>query len=386
MFEQAPEYKEIGAGIGIGPNAIHILETLGLKSSLAAIKAERKGTWMRVKKWDNGEVVVDVPLLENAGSKAGSFHRGELLTTLLVNVRKNPRIILHTNKQCKGVQRNDSTGKMTIKFQDGKNAEADLVIAADGIHSAVRSSYITDNAVFSGIIAYRGLIDINRIYEFWPREEARQTGFWSGYNKHFMTYPISKDGHIFNVIGFAPGEAKESWVSTTKREEVQRQYAGWDPVVQKIIECMDDEPGCWAVFERRPYDRWVFDEGKVVLLGDAAHSMQPHQGQGGSQSIEDAYVLARSLSEYFKQKNGKLLGVAKFLELYQSIRLPRTARVQETSRETGALYEQRAPPMTEDMPEEERYAIVRKTLQTRFSWLWSWDADKSFNEALEKLD
>jgi salicylate hydroxylase len=115
--------------------------------------------------------------------------------------------------------------------------------------------------------------------------------------------------------------------------------------------------------------------------------MQPHQGQGGSQSIEDAYTLARAIGEYLNQssKNGSAVTLAKYLHLYQTIRLPRTAKVQETSRETGALYEQRAPPMTEEMPEEERYAYIRKTLMTRLTWIWNWDADKSFNEAIADL-
>jgi salicylate hydroxylase len=221
----------------------------------------------------------------DAQRRRAGFHRAELLQVLYEAVKKNPNIQMHVNKRLQKVEK-VSDKEMNVIFQDGTSATANLVIGADGIHSVVRDSYIEDRPIFSGYVAYRGLIPMDKVREFWSYDDSDVSGFWTQQGKHFMTYtlhktltncryPISTNGSILNIVAFCSGHKfppkKESWVSKAPKSEVFEVYKGWDPIVQKIIGLMDDEPGCWALYDRLPYKQWVFEDGKVVLMGDAAH-------------------------------------------------------------------------------------------------------------------
>ena len=118
------------------------------------------------------------------------YHRAELLQILYEAIRKNPNIRMHINKRLVKLE-NVSDQVMKLEFQDGTTATANLVIGADGIHSVVRSHYLNDKPIFSGIVAYRGLIPMEKVLEFWPFEDSDVSGFWTQQGKHFMTYDLS---------------------------------------------------------------------------------------------------------------------------------------------------------------------------------------------------
>ena len=121
------------------------------------------------------------------GGHWSGFQRAEFLRTIYEAVSKNPKVRLHTNKRVRQVQ-SVSEGNMKVTFDDGTEAAADLVIGADGIHSVVRSRYLQDEAIFSGTVAYRGLIPTDKVREFWPIEDSDVAGFWSQQGKAFLTY------------------------------------------------------------------------------------------------------------------------------------------------------------------------------------------------------
>lgn len=125
---------------------------------------------------------------ENKKRRRAGLHRAELLQVLFDAVSKNKNIKMHTNKRLSGVEK-VSEKKMKLTFQDGTSATANLVVGADGIHSVVRSHYLKDDAVFSGLVAYRGLIPMNKVREFWAYDDSDVSGFWTQQGKHFMTYP-----------------------------------------------------------------------------------------------------------------------------------------------------------------------------------------------------
>jgi salicylate hydroxylase len=191
--------------------------------------------------------------------------------------------------------------------------------------------------------------------------------FWFGPGRHLLTFPVAR-GSLMNVVAFVPADddwAEESWTAPGEVEALARQFDGWEPSVLEVVGAFESTMR-WALYDREPLPAWSF--GRVTLLGDAAHAMLPHQGQGAVQSIEDAVVLARCLERAGPED------VSEWLKLYERVRKPRTGRVQHASRVTGEIYR------LADAEEQER--LVPSALRTRGDWLWNYDADHAFEEAL----
>src|SRR5271170_1103127 len=136
---------------------------------------------------------------ENQRRRRAGFHRAELLQVLYDAARKNPKIQMHVNKRLAKVER-VSTKEMKLEFQDGTTTTTNLVIGADGIHSVVRGHYLKDDPIFSGLVAYRGLIPMEKVREFWPWDDSDVSGFWTQQGKHFMTYHLKLYAELIIVI------------------------------------------------------------------------------------------------------------------------------------------------------------------------------------------
>ena len=170
---------------------------------------------------------------------------------------------------------------MSLNFADGTTASANLVIAYDGIHSVIRSQFAVDKPTYSGRIAYRGLIPMSAISADWPY--SSWTLSWLAPNKHLLVFPISKD-RLINVVAFLRkpeselGGLKESWKSEAPREMLEKEYGGWNKMVQKIIHALPPIISQWKINDRELLFQWCYMDGKVILSGDAAHAMLPQQG------------------------------------------------------------------------------------------------------------
>jgi salicylate hydroxylase len=157
-----------------------------------------------------------------------------------------------------------------IRFADGTEATANLVIGCDGIHSAVRAQFLVDKPVYSGRIALRGIIPASAVEEDWTY--SSRTVSWVAPSKHFLAFSIS-GGKQINIVAFVvkPEEElnglKESWKNDAPREAIEKEYAGWCPIVQKMIEAMPQTISEWRINDREILSKWVYMEGKVVLLG-----------------------------------------------------------------------------------------------------------------------
>ena len=155
-------------------------------------------------------------------------------------------------------------------------------MGCDGIHSQIRARFVPDHPRYSGRIAYRGLLKLKDAEAFWPFNSYAVS--WLAKDKHFLVFPISQNKTL-NVVAFVTksleelGDLKESWTSSAPRADLEKEYEGWDPTVEKIIKCMKPNPGKWRLNDRELIPQWTFMEGKTVLLGDAAHAMLPHQGK-----------------------------------------------------------------------------------------------------------
>ncbi|KAJ3502852.1 hypothetical protein NM208_g16639 [Fusarium decemcellulare] len=299
---------------------------------------------------------------------------------------------------------------MLVTFADGTTVSANLVIGADGIHSVTREHYVSDTPQYGKMVVYRGLCKTEDIANDWPLDTYATVFMAPG--KHFLTFPISSN-KIVNVVAFVTtpwedlGDVKESWTLISDKSAVEDHFKEFAPAVKTVISKMNTNPLKWILFDREPSPEWVFSGGKVVLLGDAAHAMCPHQGQsshklsapilqpdplltlalgaGAGQALEDAYILGRALQDYFKaQKLTQPRPMADYLHLYQSIRAPRAERVQETSRQAGDLYELRSKEV-EGLNYEDSLPVVRDLLKDRMKWIWTEDIDQVYDKALAQL-
>jgi salicylate hydroxylase len=322
VYEQAPALGEIGAGVFITPNSARQLERVGLGPAVEKYGA-RVGPASRYFRHD-GSPIAPVQVTDSAGWNATfGMHRADFIEFLSAAL---PQGVVHCDHRCTGFA--EDGGRARLSFANGAEIEADLVVAADGIHSVLRP-YVTpvSTPVFSGSVAYRGIVPHERA-PHWPNGAWQM---WLGKGKHFLTFPL-RSGTLINYVGFVPADQamKESWTAPGDPDELRREFAGWDPKIATLLQEVQ-MTFRWALYDRDPLPVWT--KGKLTLLGDAAHAMLPHLGQGANQSIEDGMALAIILKQYGRDR------VPEALAIYEDLRKARVASVQRGARENGMRYD-----------------------------------------------
>ncbi|KAL6872278.1 FAD/NAD(P)-binding domain-containing protein [Trichoderma longibrachiatum] len=383
VYEQAPEYKEIGAGLGIGVNAAKLLHRIGVGEDLNKISGHRNGIWISFRRYDTGSEIVTVPVDDQQEIRQSPVHRAEFLTLLFDHVKKRNAATLHVNKKC--IELKDQGNFVELCFADGSTTTADLVVGCDGIHSNIRSQFRSDNPKYSGRMCYRGLVPIKDLESWWPFPSYSIS--WLGPDKHFLAFPISRNT-ILNIVAFVYSDddrTKESWTATGHRSEVQKEFESFDATVRKTISFMNEHPSKWILNDRDLLDQWVYGNGKIVLMGDAAHAMLPHQGAGAGQAIEDGYILGRAISDYLSTSSeSDTQSLEKWMQLYQDVRLPRAQKAQETARQAGQVYEMQTPEM-KGKSYEDCLPLVRDSLKDRMQWIWAGDIEAEYEAKRQRL-
>jgi salicylate hydroxylase len=282
------------------------------------------------------------------------MHRADLLNAL---AQALPSHAVRTGRRCIGFEQNGHAAQ--IKFADGDTAEADVVIAADGIQSILQRYVVEPSPPeYSGSRAYRGLIESSKLPNW--RKEAHQV--WMGDGKHFMVFPVRR-GELLNYVGFVPTQNQtiESWSAIGDRDELAASFAGWDP---RVVELLDKVESCfwWGLYDRSPLASWT--KGRLALLGDAAHPMLPHLGQGANQAIEDGVALAVFL------EGRDATAIPEMLRRYEAFRRERTDVVQAEARKNGLRYDSRSGSIEQRDKEIASAAVLRK-------WLYDYDAENA---------
>lgn len=326
VYEQAPNLGEIGAGVFLTPNSVRQLQRVNLGQAVEKFGA-RVGSGSRYLR-DTGAPIAPVQVTDSAGWNAAfGMHRADLVEILATAL---PRDVVHTGHRCTGCEQSGDVAR--VSFANGAVAEGDVVIAADGIHSELRHKVTPpSHPVFSGSTAYRGVIPHDRIPS-WPTESWLM---WLGKGKHFLTFPL-RAGKLINYVGFVPAdeEMKESWSMPGDPDVLRREFAGWDPRIESLLSQVS-ATFRWALYDREPLPTW--SRGCLTLLGDAAHPMLPHLGQGANQSIEDGMALATILA----RANPKTVATA--LLAYERLRRERVGSIQRGARENGLRYDSANP-------------------------------------------
>jgi 2-polyprenyl-6-methoxyphenol hydroxylase-like FAD-dependent oxidoreductase len=361
VYEQAAVLREVGAGVAVGPNAVRVLHRLGLADALRAVGVASL-SWDE-RDWESGAILTRVPLAEAASRRWGApfynMHRADLHDALRAAVR-DQQITL--GARCVSVEQDAEN--VTIGFADGRQATGDLLIGADGVHSAVRDHVAGPaHPTWWRQTAWRGLAPAAVGHEVGL--EMRQHVFL-GPGILFVTYYVAS-GRLVNWIGCAPSDGwrEESWSARGDREEALGLFAGWHTQVRALI-AGTDAVFRWAMFDRPPLERWT--RGRVTLLGDAAHPMLPFMGQGAAQSIEDALVLARCLGA---DRHDPLRAI----DAYASRRQQRTAALQAASRAAGGMLQ--LSDQAEVDARNSRMLEDPEAQVARFDWVWGYDVDRA---------
>jgi salicylate hydroxylase len=333
VFEQAERLAEIGAGIQLSPNAARVLIALGLRERLArrAVAPQE----LRVMSARGARVLARAPLAAGAAQGDAPYwmiHRGDLQAALLEAVRADTAITLHLGARVDDFVL-DGDG-VTISAAGGHRGCA--LIAADGLWSRLRARLgHRDEPRFARRVAWRALIAADAVP---PDARAPAVTLWFDGDNHLVHYPV-RGGDLINVVAIVGDDWHEAgWNAPGARAEILARYdaATWPPTARTLLAAAPQWHK-WALYDRPPIGEaganagTAWGRGAVTLLGDAAHPMLPYLAQGAAMAIEDAWVLARALSEQCDDAAAALRG-------YEQERHGRTARVQHAAHRTGTVY------------------------------------------------
>ena len=358
LFEQAHDLAEIGAAVALSANGTRELQRLGLLEAVAAKSTEP--TELIFRHGPTGERIAAHPMrLDGAyrkrfGAPYFGIHRADLQRVLSGALGGEGLHLAH-----RLVDLAERDGRVTLTFANGAKAEADLVIAADGIRSTARKFVLGDDPLrYTRNSGFRGIVPAANLPSL-PDPEAIQ--IWSGPGAHLVHYAIGPTGEHVNFLAVVefPNEwtNPEKGLMPTTQLEALAFYKDWHPAVAEMVNAVRHELR-WGLFATRPIRRWR--RGRVVLLGDAAHGSLPHQGQGANATIEDSIVLAESIA-------GKA-NLFAALDAYESIRKPRTRQIQRAS------WAGNRASHFEDGPARDRRDRGLKRFPDWYGWIHGYDA------------
>jgi salicylate hydroxylase len=324
VYEAATELREIGAGVALQPNAMKVLRAIGVEDAVR--KVSGRSPWRVNRNWKTGRVISETTLQQQTalfGIAGATVHRADLLDVLAGAL---PAGMVTLGRRCTQVRPDGDVA--VARFADGSEIEADIVVGADGIHSAVRACLFGPDAPrFTGKICYRSVIPARAVRGTPPAVEGAQ---WLGPHGTVVLYWLRGE-ELINVVCHYDddGYRHESWIAECSREEVLERYADWHESLLRLFAAADTWYK-WALYDRDPIPRWT--RGRVTVLGDAAHPMLPYLGQGACQAIEDGAVLATALAAALAAEAADPVAA---LARYERTRRPRASRVVLAARERG---------------------------------------------------
>jgi len=359
VFEQSATLKEVGAGINTSPQAVKALRAIGVGDKVGGVANESAGIYSR--NMQTGEPVEFLdrrPMAERYGAPGYTFHRADLLEALAGGL--DPARI-HLNHRLLAIE--DRGATVGLGFADGRRFEADLVIAADGVHSAVRQAlYGDDHPAYTGQMVWRALLNGNDV----PREVMEPLGHhiqWLGPGCHLLAYYL-RGTEVVNIVTQEDTDkwVEEGWSIPGDPDEMRLSFPNPEPrlktLLSRVTKCSK-----WGLFTRPPTENW--GKGRIQIIGDAAHAMLPNAGQGACMAFEDAYILARWLDAGRGDP-------AEALRNFRRIRIPRVHAVQRISSVYAKL---------KHMKDREAQKEKARAGRAMLEWIWGYDVVGEWDKA-----
>ena len=337
LLESASAFEDIGAGVQISPNGSRILEAMGVLQELNGKAFEPEALEMRHGK--SGRQLLYLPMREKARERWGApylqVYRPDLIAAFLKVIEQQPDI--STRNSCTAKQYTNQQDGVQINTEDGELIQADLLVAADGVHSTLREQVVGEShspARFTGNVAWRAIVPIDVIANRLVPVPPPTACVWTGEGKHAVTTRI-RGGKWINFVGITEQDnwQQEGWRVKGSIDEALADFDQWNPTITAILQAAAENDNLyrWALLDRPPLPSW--SDGRTVLVGDAAHASLPSLAQGAVQAIEDAWELANT----HQQERDISSANSQF---FQS-RIKRTSRVQKESAANLHLFHKR---------------------------------------------
>ncbi|KAI7762563.1 hypothetical protein LZL87_008909 [Fusarium oxysporum] len=386
IYEKAHAFSDIGAGLGISPNAQDAMVACDPSVHNAFKKVASGNIWESKKNFlfeflDGMDgATTDSPLfhIENRTGLQGC-HRGSFVNELL---KLLPSDVVHFNKQLQAAEE-CSTGGIRLVVQDEASEEADAIVGCDGIKSKVReilvgSDHPSSKCSYTHKYAYRGMIPMQQAVKVLGDEKALNATIWMGKDNHLLSYPVAH-GTILNVVAYC--SSSDEWPSESQlvlpatKKDLLRDFEGFRPSVLKVLD-YTEKLDRWAIFDLGENPVPTFAKGRICVIGDAAHASSPHHGAGAALCIEDAAMLASLLSPE-RVRAGPDIEAA--FSAFDRYRRERGQWVVQKSRRAGQLYEQKTEIGSD-------FSIMSEELRETLSTIWEYDAEEATKTALMELD
>lgn len=391
IFEQAPKFGEIGAGVSFGPNAVRAMKKCHDGIYQAFEKVVTRNEWPSkanvwfdyLNGWDkstkqSGHQEAEFTISTSIG-QAG-VHRARFLDEL---VKLLPSEAARFGKRLKDITEANN-GKLVLHFEDDSTAETDAIIGCDGIKSKTRQimfgkDHACANPTYTHKYAYRGLVPMEEAVKALGEERAKNSCMHIGPNNHVLTFPVNH-GQILNIVAFHTTE--NDWpdyqrlTRSAKREDALKDFEGCGPNVTALLKLTKPDLDTWAIFDLgNEVPR--FNKGRVCIIGDASHATSPHHGAGAGMCIEDAAVMAELLAD---ERVRTPTDVEAALTAFDANRRERGQWLVKSSRHMGDTYEWRTPDIGGN------FKKIEADINERLDIIGNFDLDQGCRDAVKALE